>query len=572
MNIAPTGFFEVLAIAAGGLAMFLLAMRMMTQGLKRFAGNALRRLLAGWTSTPLRGVATGMLVTGAVQSSSAVTVATIGFVNAGILSLPQALGVIYGANVGTTVTSWLVSLVGLDIRLQSLALPLIAVGTGLLFAGRSDRWRGLGESLAGFGLFFLGLMILKDSLGGLAEAFDPTGLANQGWLGILLFLGVGFLITVLVQSSSAAIALILTSAGTGIVPLDAAAAAVIGANLGTTSTAAFAAIGATANARRVALGHIAFNGLAGLVSLILLVPLLWLIAASSSLLGLGVGAATTLALFHTAVKLIGLVVILPLTPALTTWLRQRFITPSEEIGRPRHLDETILATPALAIEAVVRELFRMRSETATLVLEATRIPQPARKDHAATAEGLARLNQRIADFITRLERHEMGEDITETMPLHLRTGRYLAEASRLAPTVATLSVEAPSLPMDAGGESVLRMLDLAHAVAGRILAAPSPFHDRVGDEHPIPEAPDADAAYHDFERAYQEAKRDLLRAGVNRVMGIDRLDALLLDLSRCRRMMDQLHKGARIAASAIPLAATGETSTPDNDRSVLADP
>jgi len=244
--------------ALGGLALFLLAMQMMTDGLKVYAGGALKRLLENWTSTPLRSVFSGVLVTSVVQSSSAVTVATIGFVNAGMLTLRQALGVIFGTNIGTTMTGWLVSLIGFGFKIELFALPILTVGVALRLLAPGKRPQGLGVAIAGFGLFFLGLAILKEAFGGLAESYGTSFVGNNAgnWL---TFLFVGFVATLLTQSSSAAIAIILT-----------AAAAVIGANIGTTSTAALAAIKATPSAKRLALGHVSFNLITGLVALSLL--------------------------------------------------------------------------------------------------------------------------------------------------------------------------------------------------------------------------------------------------------------------------------------------------------------
>jgi len=244
--------------AIGGLALFLLAMLMMTEGLKLFAGEGLKQLLSRFTSTPLKGVLAGVLVTGLVQSSTAVTVAVIGFVNVGLMGLRQGLGVVFGTNVGTTVTGWLVSLVGFGFKIESFALPILALGVALRLGCSSRRNQGLGEALAGFGLFFLGLSILKDSFGSLAQTY--TGLANGAHGGSLLtFLLVGFVITLLTQSSSATIAIILTATTGGMIGIQPAAIAVIGANLGTTTTAAVAVLRATSNAKRLALGHILFN-------------------------------------------------------------------------------------------------------------------------------------------------------------------------------------------------------------------------------------------------------------------------------------------------------------------------
>jgi phosphate:Na+ symporter len=329
--------FTSLSTAAGGLALFLFAMLLMTEGLKAFGGSGLKRLLGQWTSSPARGVAAGFLVTALVQSSSAVTVATIGFVNAGVLTLRQALGVIFGTNVGTTMTGWLVSLVGFGFKIESFALPLLALGVALRLTAAGKRAQGLGDALAGFGLFFLGLALLKDAFAGLAASYGAgaaAGLAG-GWPAAL---AVGFVATVLTQSSSAAIAIILTAASGGMASLADAAAAVIGANLGTTSTAAFAALKATAAARRLALGHIAFNLITGVVAVALLPALLVAVRQLADVLDLERNPAIVLALFHTVFNVFGVVLLLPLSSRLAAGLERLFRSTEDDLARPQHLD------------------------------------------------------------------------------------------------------------------------------------------------------------------------------------------------------------------------------------------
>lgn len=528
---------ETVAVGAGGLALFLLAMRMMTSGLKLSAGGALRRLLAGWTSTPLRGVCSGILVTGVVQSSSAVTVATIGFVNAGALSLSQALGVIYGTNVGTTITSWLVSLVGFDVRIEIMALPLIAVGTVLLIAMPDHRLRGLGEALAGFGLFFLGLSILKDGLSGLTEALDLEALAMPGMAGVLAFIGVGFVATLLVQSSSAAIALILTGASTGIVGLDAAAAAVIGANLGTTSTAAFAAIGATPNARRVALGHIVFNAVAGAVAFAILGPMLWLIGEAGRLFGGTVTPAVTLALFHTAVKLLGLAIMMPLTPPLTRWLGRRFRTAAEDAGRPRFLDANVRATPELALAALQQELGRMYQQVRATALEALSRSGPADRFLEDRAGAAQELGAAVAGFITRLDTSDLSREVADSLAQMLRTGRYLAEGARLVSGIAGL----------AGAVARLESPEARAATGALLVAARKVLSPGDGSVHETRKAEEEEEdeltpRLVAFEEVYQSAKLALLRAGAERRIDVDTLDALLTGISQARRLIEQIEK------------------------------
>ncbi len=312
---------EVISNLVGGLALFMLAMVMMTNGLKAFIGTKLKFFLQKWTSSPVRGVITGALVTGIIQSSSAVTVAIIGFVNAGVLTLRQALGVIFGSNVGTTITGWLVSLVGFGLKIEALAMPILAFGVGMRFIAHEKRTQSLGEALIGFGLFFLGLAILKSSFSGVAESFG-TGLLTSGGMGGLTgYILAGFVATVLTQSSSAAIAIILVAASESVMGIDAAAAAIIGANIGTTSTAGFAAINATPNAKRVAAGHAAFNLISGLIALLILPALLLITSKFGNLAGFGNSTVAVLALFHTIFNVFGVLIMFPFINKIALLLR-----------------------------------------------------------------------------------------------------------------------------------------------------------------------------------------------------------------------------------------------------------
>ena len=210
----------------GGLGLFLLAVSMITEGLKLAAGPALREVLARYTSTQRSGIASGMVLTGLVQSSSAVTVATIGFVNAGLLNLMQAMGIVYGANIGTTVTGWLVAAIGFDFKVEAFALPMIGLGIAARLFGKATRVGAIGEAVAGFGLFFIGVDVLREAFEGMAGSLDLAALSADSLLGILLYVGFGFLATLFTQSSSAAIAITLTAATGGLLATDAAAAMV----------------------------------------------------------------------------------------------------------------------------------------------------------------------------------------------------------------------------------------------------------------------------------------------------------------------------------------------------------
>lgn len=520
--------------AAGGLGIFLLAMTMMTEGLKIFGGESLKHSLEGWTSTPLRGVAIGALVTALVQSSSAVTVATLGFVNAGILSLKHSLGLIFGANVGTTMTGWLVSVVGFGFKIEAFALPMIALGMGLWHAVQKKRLRGLGQAITGFGLFFLGLAVLKEAFAGLSETFGMATLAEAGpgAGGIALFVLVGVVATVLTQSSSAAIALILTAASQSALGLGAAAAAIIGANVGTTSTAALAVIGATPNAKRVAAGHILFNLITALVALAILPLLLWATRELGELLGLSGQPAIVLALFHTLFNAVGIVLLLPFVAPLTRFLQHRFTTAEEDMSRPRHLDRTVAATPAFAVPALEQELRRMQDLVCSSGLAAV----AGQHDRAAAIERRAvaiyQLGQAIAAFAVEVRMENMTREDAEALARLLRIARYLEEAASLLPQLHAAGLDGHRLTHEATKASVLELLAAAQTCLTLCGEDGSDPHWREGLES-------AGAA---FEARYQEAKAAVLRAAATHLLSIDHTDRLLDAMSSTRRLVEQVIK------------------------------
>lgn len=242
--------------------MFLYGMNLMSSGLQKASGSRLRNLLTAMTSNPFKGVATGLGITTVIQSSSATTVMTVGFVNAGLLTLTQAIGVIMGANIGTTVTAWLVSLLGFKADISLLAVPLMAVGF-ILSLSKKDKRRHISELIIGFSLLFLGLSLMKESVPDLRET--PEVLAfiqnwtSYGFGSVLIFMVFGTILTLILQSSSATMALTLIMVNMGWIPFEMGAAMVLGENIGTTITANIAAAVANANARRAALAHTIFN-------------------------------------------------------------------------------------------------------------------------------------------------------------------------------------------------------------------------------------------------------------------------------------------------------------------------
>ncbi|MBQ7296950.1 MAG: Na/Pi cotransporter family protein, partial [Alistipes sp.] len=272
----------------GALGMFLYGMNMMSSGLQKAAGNRLRNFLSAMTSNPFKRVTTGLGITAIIQSSSATTVMVVGFVNAGLLTLTQAVGVIMGANIGTTVTAWLVSLLGFKADISILAVPLMALGF-LFSIAKSEKRKNLGECIIGFSLLFLGLSLMKNSVPDLRETPEVLEFIRQwtdyGFGSVLIFLLFGTILTLVLQSSSATMALTLIMLSVGWIPFPMAAAMVLGENIGTTITANLAAAVGNPNARRAALAHTLFNVFGVVWALILFRPFLALVGMIISWMG-----------------------------------------------------------------------------------------------------------------------------------------------------------------------------------------------------------------------------------------------------------------------------------------------
>ncbi len=529
----PRAMILIISTFIGGLGFFLLAVSMITNGLKLAAGDALRSILASYTETRLRGVASGVLVTGVVQSSSAVTVATIGFVNAGLLTLSQSLGVVYGANIGTTMTGWIVAAVGFSFKIEALALPLIGVGMLARMLRPESRLASLGEALAGFGLFFIGVDLLRDAFETFSQSIDVASFAPQGGIGVTLYVLLGFFMTLVTQSSSAAIAITLTAATGGVLGLNAAAAMVIGANVGTTSTAAFAVIGATANARRVAAVHVVFNLLTGLVALLLLPVLLWVVRSTGTVLGLQDLPAVSLALFHTVFNVLGVLVMWPLTDRLATFLSARFTTETERLARPQCLDRNVKATPVLAMDALTLELNRVTRLVRALTAGEINVEGVPHRSFGEQQQGLRALIDAIEQFVTELEMEQLPGSYRGNLPLVLRITGYLDETLGL---VRGLDEHRTDI------ETIMRP-----PVEGAIADYQAAVVAHIGQCDSESEAFSLgalDASYEDLRAQWHELKSVLLEAAAARSVPVNPLNSALEGLRSYLKMAEQLTKTA----------------------------
>ena len=343
---------QIISSVAGGVGLFLLGMILMTDGLKALAGHTLRSVLTKYTRNRFSACATGAGITLLVQSSSATTVATIGFVSAGLLPFTNAVGVIIGSNLGTTSTGWIVSLLGLKLNIGSVLLPVIGAGALMRLVGKG-RLAQLGTTLAGFGVIFVGIDVLQGGMRGVAEGISPSDWpdATLGGRALLVLIGIGM--TVVMQSSSAAIATTLAALSTDAIGVEQAAAMVVGQNVGTTITAGIASIGGSAPAKRTALAHAAFNLVTGTIAFVLLSPFAWLMQEFAEDLLAG-DHALTIAAFHTAFNLLGTAIFLPILPRFAGFIERRVKLRGTRLTQ--HLDASLHQVPAVAIEATRRVL------------------------------------------------------------------------------------------------------------------------------------------------------------------------------------------------------------------------
>jgi phosphate:Na+ symporter len=352
---------ETLVSIVGGVGLFLLGMAVMTDGLKALAGTALKTVMEKAAATPLLGTFWGAIITLIVQSSSATTMTTIGLVSAGLLTFPQGLSLVFGANIGTTGTGWLVAAFGVRISLTAAALPIVFVGALLKVVGRG-RLAAAGSAIAGFALILVGLSTLQQGMGGLAESLHPSDLPTvtnaagaitlAGLANVLLLVVVGALMTTVMQSSTASIAVTLSALHAGAVGLDQALALVIGQNIGTATSSAVAAIGASSTAKRLAAAYIAFKLVAALIAIALFPFVTPLIVRASQ----AIDSTALLAAYHTAYNVIGVAVLLPLMGPFTR-LIERFV-PERGSAFTKYLDPASLRSPMVAVEAVRRTVER----------------------------------------------------------------------------------------------------------------------------------------------------------------------------------------------------------------------
>ena len=364
----------------GSLGLFLYGMKVMSDALMEIAGDRMRNILASATSNPLFAVLTGFTITAVIQSSSATTLMVVSFANASLLSLTESIGVIMGANIGTTVTAWLISLLGFKVNMAAIALPL--VGLGFLFSlSKQKNLRHWGYFIVGFAILFIGLQYLKNSVPDIKSS--PEALAflsdytSKGYLSILLFLFIGTLLTVVIQSSSATMAITIIMCFEGWIPFDMAAAMVLGENIGTTITANLAALVANYRAKRTARAHLIFNIFGVVWMLVLFLPIIHGIGFAvetlegASPFAQAAAIPVALALFHTTFNICNTVVMIqfiPMIARIVVRMVPEEVAKTVVIEQPHFLDKSSLSYPQTGLKALLDESLRLLEKTAFKVI------------------------------------------------------------------------------------------------------------------------------------------------------------------------------------------------------------
>ncbi len=328
----------------------------MEESIKKLSGKSFKRLIREYTTGKIKSILSGIFATSLLQSSSAVSLMILAFVGAGIMSMENAIGVILGSNIGTTATAWIVAFLGFKVSIESFALPIIGVGgLGLIFLGASEKYANISKLVVGFGFLFMGLDYMKGSMENFTETLDIETISDYG---IFTYLGVGILLTAVMQSSSATIAIVLTALNLAIISFESAAAMVIGANLGTTVTILLGAIKGIPVKKRVAFSHFVFNLVTGAVALALLPVLVYLVLL---VVDIEMDAVIGLALFHTIFNLLGVLLVLPFIKILAKVLIRVFPDKMTEVTLFINNSTTEIAEAAIA--ALRKETLHLAKNT-----------------------------------------------------------------------------------------------------------------------------------------------------------------------------------------------------------------
>lgn len=341
---------------AAGVSIFLFGMLFLEDGFKIFSGGILEKTLKKSTDKLYKSIGFGALVTSIMQSSSLVSVLTISFLGAGLIELAQGIGIVFGANIGTTTGAWLMAAFGLKVKISAYAMPMLVFGIILIFQ-KTKSFKGIGYILAGVGFLFLGIHYMKTGFETFKETIDLTKFAIGGYKGLFIFTGIGIFATVIMQSSHATLMLILTVLAAGQISYENALALAIGANVGTTITAILGSLGSNIDGKRLAAAHLIFNVATGIIAITFIYQLMDAVDYISNLTGIASSDYTLkLALFHTIFNIIGVLIMIPFIGALVKFLYKLLKEREDkDIDVPKYLNKSVLEFPETAISSLLKE-------------------------------------------------------------------------------------------------------------------------------------------------------------------------------------------------------------------------
>lgn len=416
-----------------GLIVFLLGLRFLELALKNLAGRSFKKFLRRQTTNPLKGIIGGAGITAVLQSSSVVSLMMIAFVGAGILTLHNAIGVIFGSNLGTTITGWIVAALGFEIDFADFAFPLVAIGgIAFIFFERTEKASEAGRFLLGFGLLFVGLAFMKESVDELSATLEPEAMAG---LGLWMFFPVGLVLAAIIHSSSAVIVMALTALHADLMPVEGAAILVAGANLGTTSTVILGSIGGTPAQKQVALSHFLFNLVSAVIALALLYPLLRFI---SDILRIE-SPLFILVAFHTLFNFLGIVALFPVIGLMARLLERRFTVGAT---LTRHITEVSTEVPEAAIVALRKEILELTGKVLTLNIAGLRIEEGlfsyedgklqsirpgTYKDHY---EKVKQIHGEMVKYYLRIQNEKMEPEDSHKMNHYIHALKHLLKSAK----------------------------------------------------------------------------------------------------------------------------------------------
>ena len=389
-------------------------MVLLETALEQLTGRAFKKFLRKHTNNPVKAILSGVFITTILQSSSVVSLMVLAFVGAGIIELRNAIGIILGSNLGTTFTGWIVAYFGFSFNIESFAFPFLAFGgLSMVFFAKETKWYQLGQLLVGFGFLFLGLEYMKSSIAVWASEFDISPFVGQS---PYLFFGIGFVLTAIIQSSSAAMVITLSALSAQLIPLESAAAMVIGNDLGTTITVLIGGFKGTSSKKRVALSHFLFNLIVDVIALIFLFPLLHLITKFGGMLN----PMMTLVAFHSSFNLLGIIIFLPFLGVFARFLEKRFLHIDHLIAQ--HITDVPASVPEAAVVALrqeiqhlVRRIFVMNTTMLKIENEVFKKEPFYQQSAIDQYDNLKELEGEITEFQIKIQQRALESDTAATL-------------------------------------------------------------------------------------------------------------------------------------------------------------